>query len=69
MGWYRPRSMGTAKRERQKANRAQKMAQQVVVERKENRRRGLVGFGVVVGAVLVIGGLLWLSSGNDSSKV
>ena len=61
--------MGTAKRERQKANRAQKMAQQVVVERKENRRRGLVGFGVVVGAVLVIGGLLWLSSGNDSSKV
>jgi cyclophilin family peptidyl-prolyl cis-trans isomerase len=60
--------MGTEKRERQKANRAQKMAQQVVVDRKESRRRGIVGFGVVLGAVVVIAGLLWLTSGNDSKK-
>lgn len=60
--------MGTAKRERQKANRAQKMANQAVVDRKEGRRRNLTGLAVVIGAVLVIGVLIWLTSGNKSDK-
>ncbi len=60
--------MGTAKRERQKANRQQKLANQVVQDRHEQRRRGLVSFAVIAAVVLAVGGLLYLSSNNKSSN-
>ncbi len=57
--------MGTDKRARQKANRAQKVAQQQVQDKQDSRKRSLTGFGVVVGAVIVIAGLIYLTSGNS----
>ncbi len=41
------------------------MAAQAVQERQDQRKRSMTGLAVVVGAVLVIGGLLWLTSSND----
>lgn len=60
--------MGTAKRERQKANRAQKVASQVVQEKQDQRKRTFVGLAIVVVAVVVIGGLLYASQGSKSKK-
>ena len=60
--------MGTAKRERQKANRQQKLASQAVQDRHEQRRKGLLSFAVIVAVVVVIGGLLYLSSNKKSSN-
>ena len=60
--------MGTTKRERQKANRAQKLASQVVQEKQDQRKRTFVGLGIVVVAVVVIGGLLYASQGTKSKK-
>ena len=60
--------MGTAKRERQKANRAQKLASQVVQEKQDQRKRTFVGLAIVVVAVVVIGGLLYASQGSKSKK-
>lgn len=56
--------MGTAKRERQKANRSQKLANQAVQAKAEQRRKGAVGLVVVIVAVAAIVGLLLLT-GND----
>ena len=60
--------MGTEKRARQKANRAQKVAQQQVQEKREGVRRGIVGFGVVVALVAVIAGLIYVSSDHSKSS-
>lgn len=59
--------MGTEKRARQKANRAAKLQAEAVQEKQDTRRRGLIGFGVVVVAVAVIVGLIYLSRDDSTS--
>lgn len=58
--------MGTDKRARQKANRATKLQAQAVQEKQDTRRRSVIGFGVVVVALAVIVGLIYLSKGDSS---
>lgn len=60
--------MGTAKRERQKANRSQKLATQAVQAKAEQRRKGAVGLAVVIVAVAAIVGLLLLTNNDKSDK-
>lgn len=60
-------SMGTPKRERQKANRAQKLAAQAVQQKQEQRKRSLTGLLVVLGAVVVVGLLIWFANSGDDS--
>ncbi len=57
--------MGTEKRERQKANRAAKMQAQAALDRADSRRRTIIGFVVVVAAVAVIVGLIYLGRGDS----
>ncbi len=51
--------MGTAKRERQKANRAQKQTEMV---RAEQRRKGTRIAIIVIGAIVAVFGLVWIAS-------
>jgi cyclophilin family peptidyl-prolyl cis-trans isomerase len=60
--------MGTEKRERQKANRAAKMQAAAVQDKHDSRRRGIVGFAVVVVAVAVIVGLIYLGRGGSDES-
>ncbi|HET8931124.1 MAG TPA: peptidylprolyl isomerase [Acidimicrobiales bacterium] len=59
--------MGTEKRARQKANRSAKLQAEAVQEKQDTRRRGVIGFGVVVIAVAVIVGLIYLGQ-SDSDE-
>lgn len=58
--------MGTEKRARQKANRSAKLQAEAVQEKQDTRRRGVIGFGVVVIAVAVIVGLIYLGRSDSS---
>lgn len=60
--------MGTEKRARQKANRATKLQEKSVQDRSDSRRRGVIGFAIVVVAVAVIAGLVYLSRGDSKSS-
>lgn len=57
--------MGTEKRARQKANRSAKRQAEAVQEKKDTRRRSVIGFGVVVIAVAVIVGLIYLGRSDS----
>lgn len=58
--------MGTAKRERQKANRQARLEELAKQARKEKtKKRGLTIGVVVVGGVLLLFGLAWLVGGDD----
>lgn len=60
--------MGTDKRQRQKANRAAKLEAQAVQDKHDSQRRGVIGFGVVVVAVAVIVGLIYLGKGDSDDS-
>lgn len=60
--------MGTEKRERQKANRAARLQAEAAQEKQDSRRRGVIGFGVVVVAVAVIVGLIYLTKDDSKSS-
>lgn len=60
--------MGTQKRERQKANRAQKVASQAAQQKHDQRKRSVTGLLVVLGAVIAVGLVLWLGSSGDDKK-
>lgn len=58
--------MGTAKRERQKANRQARLEQLAKEARQQKTRKRAVTIGVVVvGGVLLLFGLAWLAGGDD----
>lgn len=60
--------MGTTKRERQKANRQQRLEQLAKTARKEKTRRRSLQIGVGVGGgVLLLFGLAYLYNGNDNA--
>ncbi len=60
--------MGTAKRERQKANRQARLEELAKQARKEKtKKRGLTIGVVVVGGVLLLFGLAWLVGGDDEA--
>ncbi|MBS1847761.1 MAG: peptidylprolyl isomerase [Actinobacteria bacterium] len=60
--------MGTDKRERQKANRAAKLQAQAAQDKVDSRRRGAIGFVVVIAAVAAIAGLIYLGKGSSKDS-
>ena len=58
--------MGTAKRERQKANRQQRLEELAKSARREKtKKRGLTIAVVVIGGLLLLFGLAWIVGGDD----
>ena len=59
--------MGTAKRERQKANRQQRLEELAKSARREKtKKRGLTIAVVVIGGLLLLFGLAWIVGGDDN---
>lgn len=64
--------MATDKRERQRANRAQKQAEMAAVARKEKLKHRLKRVGiwaVIVAAVLVLANIVWGGSSADAATL
>lgn len=61
--------MGTAKRERQKANRQLRLEELAKQARKEKTKRLGLRIGLIIGAVVVLVGAIALFDGDDDKKV
>jgi hypothetical protein len=57
--------VGTEKRARQKANRAQRQQEMV---KAESRRRGMRIAGIVIGLVVLVFGLVWIATKITGNK-